>query len=150
MCQRTWGIYLSVTTRVIEFCHYLSSEQSGGKHERYRPYGNGFACATWAYVWSGTGLLSRGDWQLLLPRFEPVTPLYLGAGICGGMGLLFAKRFGEVLSPIVIGICLVGIGFSIAALRTHSLEAPVLGWRYYRAIEDVWLAWIAAHQMRCA
>ena len=53
----------------------------------------------------------------------------------GGMGLLFAKRFGEVLSPIVIGICLVGIGFSIAALRTHSLEAPVLGWRYYRAIE---------------
>ena len=30
---------------------------------------------------------------------------------------------------------MVGIGFSIAALRTHSLEAPVLGWRYYRAIE---------------
>ena len=68
-------------------------------------------------------------------RFEPVTPLYVGAGIFGGTGLLLAKRFGEVLSPIVIGICLVGIGFSIAAWRTHSLEAPVLGWRYYGAIE---------------
>ena len=69
-------------------------------------------------------------------RFEPVTPLYVGAGIFGGTGLLFAKRFGEVLSPIVIGICLVGIWFSIAAWRTHSLEAPVLGWRYYGAIEE--------------
>ena len=68
-------------------------------------------------------------------RFEPVTPLYVGAGIFGGTGLLLAKRFGEVLSPIVIGICLVGIGFTIAAWRTHSLEAPVLGWRYYGAIE---------------
>ena len=48
---------------------------------------------------------------------------------------MLAKRFGEVISPIVIGICLVGIGFTIAAWRTHSLEAPVLGWRYYGAIE---------------
>ena len=68
-------------------------------------------------------------------RFEPVTPLYVGAGSFGGTGLLLAKRFGEVLSPIFIGICLVGIGFTIAAWRTHSLEAPVLGWRYYGAIE---------------
>jgi len=48
---------------------------------------------------------------------------------------LLAKRFGEVFSPIVIGICLVSIGFSIAAWRTHSLEVPVLGRRYYGAIE---------------
>ena len=37
-------------------------------------------------------------------RFEPVTPLYVGVGIFGGTGLLLAKRFGEVLSPIFIGI----------------------------------------------
>ena len=56
------------------------------------------------YVWLVPVRLAVGIGIYLFLRFEPVTPLYVGAGIFGGTGLLFAKRFGEVLSPIVIGI----------------------------------------------
>jgi competence protein ComEC len=68
-------------------------------------------------------------------RFEPVDPLYLGVGLLGVLGLIAMRWMHEILSPIVVCLCLISIGFSIAAIRTHSLDAPVLGWRYYGAIE---------------
>lgn len=68
-------------------------------------------------------------------RFEPIPSLYLGAGLAGIVGLFLGRVLHEALLPLVFGLCLVGIGFSIAALRTHGVEAPVLGWRYYGAIE---------------
>lgn len=68
-------------------------------------------------------------------RFEPVDPLYLGVGLLGVLGLIATRWMHEILSPIVVCMCLISIGFSIAAIRTHSLDAPVLGWRYYGAIE---------------
>ncbi|MFT4706488.1 MAG: competence protein ComEC [Ascidiaceihabitans sp.] len=68
-------------------------------------------------------------------KFEPIDPLYLGAGLFGIFGLIASRWLHEVLAPLVVCSCLIGIGFSIAAIRTHSLEAPVLGWRYYGAIE---------------
>lgn len=68
-------------------------------------------------------------------RFEPDDPLYLGVGLLGKLGLIATRWMHEILSPIVVCMCLIGIGFFIAAIRTHSLDAPVLGWRYYGAIE---------------
>jgi competence protein ComEC len=68
-------------------------------------------------------------------RFEPIPPVYLGAGLAGITGMFIGRFIHEALAPFFFGICLVCIGFSIAAIRTHQLEAPVLGWRYYGSIE---------------
>jgi competence protein ComEC len=68
-------------------------------------------------------------------KFEPTKPLYLGAGLLGVSGMILGRQLNEVLTPFLMSICLLGIGFSIAGLRTYSVEAPVLGWRYYGAIE---------------
>lgn len=57
--------------------------------------------------------------------------LGLGALAC----LLLARRLPEAVSPFAVGISLCLIGFLIAGARAHSLSAPVLGWRYYGAIE---------------
>jgi competence protein ComEC len=68
-------------------------------------------------------------------KSEPVVPIFLGLGVAGLVGLIIARHLNEWLAPVFIATCLVAVGFSIAAIRTHSLEAPVLGWRYYGAIE---------------
>ena len=41
----------------------------------------------------------------------------------------------EAVSPLVAGIAFCIAGFLIAGVRTHSVSGPVLGWRYYGAIE---------------
>lgn len=68
-------------------------------------------------------------------RFEPSVSLYLGVGLVGVIGAFSARRVNEVLGPLVLCLSLIGIGFAVAAVRTHHLDAPVLGWRYYGAIE---------------
>jgi competence protein ComEC len=68
-------------------------------------------------------------------RFEPILPLYFGVGLAGIIGMFIGRFLHEALAPFFFGICLVCVGFSIAAIRTHQLEAPVLGWRYYGSIE---------------
>lgn len=57
--------------------------------------------------------------------------LGLAAVACG----VLARRMPEALSPFAVGVSLCLIGFLIAGARAHSLSAPVLGWRYYGAIE---------------
>ena len=63
-------------------------------------------------------------------RFEPVTPLHVGAGILGGTDLLFAKRFGEILPHCyrdLFGRYLVfNSGMAHPLLRGPSLGLAVL------------------------
>lgn len=48
---------------------------------------------------------------------------------------LIARALPEPISPFAVGVALCLIGVLIAGARAHSLSAPVLGWRYYGAIE---------------
>lgn len=48
---------------------------------------------------------------------------------------LASRALPEPVSPFAVGVALCLIGFLIAGARAHSLSAPVLGWRYYGAIE---------------
>ena len=68
-------------------------------------------------------------------RFEPSMPILVGAGGLGALCLLIALRLNEVFAPFVMALTIVFSGFVLAAWRAHSLEHPVLSWRYYGAIE---------------
>lgn len=59
------------------------------------------------------------------------------AGSCGGTLMLaaLAARGGGVTGPVLAAAMLVAAGFSLASLRAHYVEAPVLGWRYYGPVE---------------
>ncbi|SFS75110.1 competence protein ComEC [Sulfitobacter marinus] len=67
--------------------------------------------------------------------FEPALPVLIGLGT-GAWMLIWAQRFlPETISPLVVALALGLIGFDLAALRAHAVGGPVLGWRYYGAIE---------------
>ncbi|MGF6860602.1 competence protein ComEC [Rhodobacteraceae bacterium MBR-64] len=68
-------------------------------------------------------------------RFEPGAPAYAGvaagAVTCG----ILAWRGLDTWRPPAFALMLIGAGFCLAGLRAHHLAAPVLGFRYYGAIE---------------
>lgn len=68
-------------------------------------------------------------------RFEPSLVILWSvafAALCLA-GLAWRGRaFG---TPVAIAICLILLGFVLAAVRAHSLSGPVMGWRYYGSIE---------------
>ena len=66
---------------------------------------------------------------------EPSPQQFAGIAAMALAALLAARRLPESLSPIAVGVSLCMIGVLIAGAREHSLSAPVLGWRYYGAIE---------------
>jgi competence protein ComEC len=63
-------------------------------------------------------------------RFEPSLPMLVGAGGLAALCLLVALRLNEVFAPFVMALTIVLSGFVLAAWRAHSLEHPVLSWRY--------------------
>lgn len=56
------------------------------------------------------------------------------AGAGGAMALV-ALRAGAVLGPLIWAVALVALGAALAATRAQQVAAPVLGWRYYGAVE---------------
>lgn len=84
----------------------------------------------WVPVFLAVGI---GSYFLL--RFEPTSRQLLG---CGGVALLlgFAARLSsEGYAPVLFALCLTLLGVLLAAQRAHHVEAPVLGYRYYGAVE---------------
>ncbi|WP_457774530.1 DUF4131 domain-containing protein [Phycobium rhodophyticola] len=67
--------------------------------------------------------------------FEPELAVfpYLGGAIAvlGGVALLVRRSW----TPLIWGVVLIGVGFGVAAFRAHTVERPVLGWRYYGPVE---------------
>jgi competence protein ComEC len=68
-------------------------------------------------------------------RFEPNGMMLAGAVVVAlGLALL-ARHMGEALRPIPFALVLVLAGALLAAGRAHYVAGPVLGWRYYGAVE---------------
>ncbi|KIN61329.1 Competence protein [Sulfitobacter noctilucae] len=62
--------------------------------------------------------------------------LTFAACVMAAIALVPVARFvTEALAPFPIAIALCLVGFTLAGLRAHSVAEPVLGWRYYGAVE---------------
>lgn len=68
----------------------------------------------------------------------PAEPSVLVIGAVVFVILCFAgvaRALPEQLSPLAVGAALICVGVLLASIRTHNVASPVLGWRYYGAIE---------------
>ena len=80
-------------------------------------------------------MLACGIGMYFSLRVEP-SLIWLGAVAAGAAALVLVARFvPEPVSPVVMAVALLLIGFDLAAWRAHSVASPVLGWRYYGSIE---------------
>ncbi|WOI29545.1 DUF4131 domain-containing protein [Sulfitobacter dubius] len=62
-------------------------------------------------------------------------PVLWGVALAvAGLGGI-ARALPESVSPFAIAVALILLGLLLAAFRAHSMTAPVLGWRYYGAVE---------------
>lgn len=68
-------------------------------------------------------------------RFEPSIALFFVVGAVGVGGILAIRRIGEVLSPLLVFVVMMSLGFVLAGWRAHSVAGPVLDWRYYGPVE---------------
>lgn len=67
--------------------------------------------------------------------WEPAWPVFVWLALAGLGLLLIARLLPEAVSPFAVGISLCLIGFILAGVRAHAVAGPVLGWRYYGAVE---------------
>lgn len=67
--------------------------------------------------------------------WEPAVSDLLGVLAVAVTLLIFARAMPEAFSPVPCGIALCLIGGVLAGARAHAVAGPVLGWRYYGAIE---------------
>ncbi len=65
------------------------------------------------------------------PPMSALALLALGAMIL----LAPVRALPEPVSPLASGLSLCLLGFVLAGMRTHAVAEPVLGWRYYGAVE---------------
>ena len=60
---------------------------------------------------------------------------FLGLGCILALGLILARIVRVAFAPLLVGLVLIGAGAGIAKYRTEGVSSPVLGFRYYGAIE---------------
>ncbi|WP_170295202.1 hypothetical protein [Paracoccus aestuariivivens] len=107
----------------------------------------------WIPFWMSLGI---GGWFLL--RFEPGFRTYAGGlllivatlvAIRIVSGLANAGRIewtrADRLRICLLAVASVAFGMEMIGLRSHLVSAPVLGFRYYGAVEGGWLELIARH-----
>ncbi|WP_299653755.1 ComEC/Rec2 family competence protein [uncultured Tateyamaria sp.] len=68
-------------------------------------------------------------------RFEPSFGTFVAMGVAGLVVFFLARRAGEVLSPPMVFLVMIALGFVLAGWRAHSVAGPVLDWRYYGPVE---------------
>ena len=61
--------------------------------------------------------------------------MFLGLGCILALGLILARIVRVAFAPLLVGLVLFGAGAGIAKYRTEGVSSPVLGFRYYGAIE---------------
>jgi len=66
---------------------------------------------------------------------EPSLLIFAGLFVAVLLFALMGWCLPEGVSPLAFGIALGLAGFIIAGARTHAVAGPVLGWRYYGAVE---------------
>ncbi len=79
--------------------------------------------------------LAIGIGGYFMVRAEPALPVLLGLMAGAGVLLLLSRHLPDAAAPVAVAVALGMIGFDLAALRAHAVGGPVLGWRYYGAIE---------------
>ena len=84
----------------------------------------------WVPVCLGIGI---GGYFAL--RLEPDVMMFLGLGCLLALGLILARIVRVAFAPLLVGWVLIGTGAAIAKYRTEAVSSPVLGFRYYGAIE---------------
>ncbi|UOA15028.1 ComE operon protein 3 [Sulfitobacter dubius] len=86
------------------------------------------------FGWVPVCLAMGIGWFFSLP-VEPSLPVLWGVALAvAGLGGI-ARALPESVSPFAIAVALILLGLLLAAFRAHSMTAPVLGWRYYGAVE---------------
>jgi competence protein ComEC len=79
--------------------------------------------------------LATGVGSFFALRFEPDGIMLAGAGAVAAALAVLARHMGEAFRPVPFALVLVLAGALLAAGRAHSVAGPVLGWRYYGAVE---------------
>jgi competence protein ComEC len=83
----------------------------------------------WIAVLIGCGI---GAWFSV--RVEPGAASYALAGVLLVTGLALATKV-ELARPLAVAVAALASGWIAAGLRAHSLDAPMLGFRYYGPVE---------------
>lgn len=84
----------------------------------------------WIPVCLGIGIGT----YFLLPR-EPSGAELLACVVAAGVAILLAAFVSEGLAPIALAVVFVLLGVVLGAFRATQVSAPVLGFRYYGAVE---------------
>jgi competence protein ComEC len=79
--------------------------------------------------------LAIGIGCYFMVKVEPELPVLLGLLAGAGALIFLSRHYSEGAAPVLVAVALGMIGFDLAALRAHAVGGPVLGWRYYGAIE---------------
>ncbi|SHI88292.1 competence protein ComEC [Shimia gijangensis] len=79
--------------------------------------------------------LATGIGLYFLLRFEPTGGQLVVCGASTALLLVFASRAIEEFTPVILAISVVLLGILLGAFRAHQVAAPVLGYRYYGAVE---------------
>ncbi|GAA3872245.1 ComEC/Rec2 family competence protein [Celeribacter arenosi] len=80
-------------------------------------------------------MLAMGIGLFFLLPLEPSRATLWIAAACTLAGALLAWRLPGYVAPPLIALLAIGIGFSVAGLRTHLIGEPVLTFRYYGPVE---------------
>ncbi len=68
-------------------------------------------------------------------RFEPEWPVYAGLAAVAALALGAGRLAGTAFAPLFYGLAIVAAGAGVAGARSHWVADPVLGFRYYGAVE---------------
>ena len=86
------------------------------------------------FCWAPVAL-AAGVGLYFAVKVEPAPLQYLWIGGAGVLCIGLAVRAGALVSPVLLAVALVALGFCIAGARAHWVKAPVLTWRYYGPVE---------------
>lgn len=67
--------------------------------------------------------------------FEPRLPVYLGLTVVAALAVAAGRLAGPALSPLCYALAIAATGAIAAGARSHWVADPVLGFRYYGAVE---------------
>jgi len=86
------------------------------------------------FNWVPVCLASGIGWYFSLSE-EPSVAFLAVLSALGLAAALVARGLPETAAPVICAVVLVLAGLVLAALRTHIVAGPVLGWRYYGPVE---------------
>ena len=129
------GVYHLITTNALAFAPVYPVRSAGAsmglgnqiRDMMLRQRGHLF---NWVPVCLAAGI----GWYFSLSEEPSVSALVATSLASAGLALL-AWRLPEAAAPLATAMALVLAGLTLAAVRSHAVAGPVLGWRYYGPVE---------------